>query len=583
VKKGNIFWWVIKILYKITPFLVVGSFVIEILISLLPIWRNFVFSKLIDAVTKSSGSWPRELISFTLLSIVSGIIFYFQRQFGRISELQINSKLRQNFLKKISSLDYQLIEDRDVANQISKVDENFTWRTRQTFSDILSLFSNFIGIVAIVLILVGNRYWYLSVLLVLSQLPAFFIQRYWAKIDWDFFNSNAEKNRKSWDFNWQLTNKNFLNELKINKAVNFLYQKYVEISDFFANGRIKIRQNQNSSQFFLIMLSNAVIAFCLLVLIKDVVAGLVTIGMFTFYFQTIRQTNDLFSGVVYSLVSLSEQKFHLNSFKELMNLDNIIVSGSKEIKSIVPLIEFKGVSFKYPESNRFVFKNLNLVIPAGKDVALVGPNGAGKSTFIKLLCRFYDPQEGEILIDGINLKDINLDQWYKKIAYLSQEFNSFYNLSLKENVFISQPDKPTDEKVKMALNKADALNFSKKYDKGLETILSRRYGGEEPSWGQWQKIAIARIFYKDSNLMIMDEPTASIDAVSEYKIFNKIYRETKNKTVIIVSHRFSTVRNADVIVVIDKGKIVEQGSHEELIKKDGLYAKSYALQAKGYV
>ena len=216
----------------------------------------------------------------------------------------------------------------------------------------------------------------------------------------------------------------------------------------------------------------------------------------------------------------------------------------------------------------------------GEEIAMVGPNGAGKTTLIKLLCRFYDPTGGKILINGVDLKNYDVSYWHRQLSLLTQEFNTYENLTLAENVCIG--DSRDDKKIIDCLKKAEAYEFVKDYKKGLETMMSRRYGGEEPSWGQWQKIAIARIFYHDSPIMILDEPTASIDAVSESKIFSKLYKQIKNKTLIIVSHRFSTVRNAKRILVIDKGEIVEQGSHEELIRLDGIYAKSFNIQAKGY-
>ena len=267
---------------------------------------------------------------------------------------------------------------------------------------------------------------------------------------------------------------------------------------------------------------------------------------------------------------------------QILNLKNFIVGGHAKISQpIPPLIQFKNVSFKYPESDNFVFKNLNLVINSKEEIAIVGINGAGKSTLIKLICNFYQPTSGEILINGVNLDKIDLKNWYHQLSYLAQEFNNYWNLNLRENIEIGNPKIKNISKIISSLQKSDAM-FYKKYKKGLETPLSPRYGGEEPSWGQWQKIAIARTFYRNAPIIILDEPTASIDAVSEFKIFKKLYQQITGKTLIIVSHRFSTVRNAQRIIVIDKGKIVESGSHQQLIKLNGLYAKSFKLQAKGY-
>jgi len=250
-----------------------------------------------------------------------------------------------------------------------------------------------------------------------------------------------------------------------------------------------------------------------------------------------------------------------------------------------PSIEFRNVSFKYPKANKYVFKNLSFKIESGEEVALVGHNGAGKTTIVKLLARIYPVTKGEILINGININNLARDDWYKNLGILFQEFNFYTHLSVKENILVGKPMKEIDEKkIIEAAKKADAHNFIMEYKNKYDQIMSEKIeGGIRPSTGQAQKIAIARFFYRNAPLAIFDEPTAAIDAVSEYKIFNTIYHFFENKTVIIISHRFSTVRNADRIIVLDKGKIVEEGTHEKLVnKRNGIYRKSYKLQAEGY-
>jgi ABC-type multidrug transport system fused ATPase/permease subunit len=249
-----------------------------------------------------------------------------------------------------------------------------------------------------------------------------------------------------------------------------------------------------------------------------------------------------------------------------------------------PEIEFKDVKFSYPNSKEIIFANFNLKINSGEKVAIVGPNGAGKSTLTKLIARLYDPQEGEILINQKDLKELKIDDWYKNMGLLFQDFKIYDPLTVEENIYIGKSVKPLDKKKVIEASKnADAYKFIQKYPKKFNTFMNDRYeGGIQPSKGQKQKIAIARFFYRNAPLAIFDEPTSAIDAESEYKIFNRIYDFFKNKTVIIISHRFSTVRNADRIIVLDEGKIIEEGSHKELIAMNGKYAKAFRLQAEGY-
>ena len=196
----------------------------------------------------------------------------------------------------------------------------------------------------------------------------------------------------------------------------------------------------------------------------------------------------------------------------------------------------------------------------------------------------YLPNSGDVFIDGVSVKDIKADSLYENMSVLFQEYNTYSQLTAEENVWIGKPNEKKDRNAIIdALKKADAWDFVEEFPDGLDQILSERFkGGIRPSTGQWQKIAIARFFYRNAPFVIFDEPTAAIDAVSEYNIFNKIYEFFKSKTVIIISHRFSTVRNADRILVFENGRIIEQGSHKELMELNGYYAKSFKLQAEGY-
>jgi ATP-binding cassette subfamily B protein len=248
-----------------------------------------------------------------------------------------------------------------------------------------------------------------------------------------------------------------------------------------------------------------------------------------------------------------------------------------------PLIEFKNVSFRYPKTERDILKDFNLTIQSGEKVALVGENGAGKTTLIKLLLRFYDATEGEILINGVNLKDVNLEEWHKYIGALFQDFIK-YQFTFKENIYFGDLTKKQEEELlKEAIVRSGADKYLDTLPDKYDQIVGKMFeGGMDLSGGQWQKLALARAFYRNAPILVLDEPTSAIDAKAEYEIFQKVQSLQKDKTVVIISHRFSTVRNADRILVLDEGKILEEGSHEKLMKKKGLYAELFNIQAQGY-
>jgi len=575
-------WWCLKFVYRSSPWLFNAIIFFQILASVTPFIRNKYFAKLIDLIVyRPQNNWINYFTIFALLLTLSSIFLFIQSQLSRILDTKLQAFLRTSFINKVSHLDYQHLEGKDTGNLISKVDEEFGWRTRETVSDVSTIFANMVSLSTVTVILLP-KFPILWLLLLLSQIPQYLVKSHWIQKDWQLHEDNSEKNKLMWDFNYQLRNKNHIAELRINNAVDYIFQKYNDIFKFFTNGRVNLRTQQIPVEIGLIIFSTIIDGICLLTLIINTKNGLISIGLFTFYFQSITQTADFFRGLVYSSTGITENSYHIGNFRSIMNLKNVIPDGTKDMQlPSPPKIEFNDVSFKYPGSNRYIYRHLNLTINAGEEIAIVGANGAGKSTLIKLLCHFYEPTSGKILINDINLKDIKMDQWYPQLSYLAQEFNHYGNLNLRENVVLGNPKQIDDQKVLQALEKADA-EFTKKYTNKLDTPLSQRYGGEEPSWGQMQKIAIARVFYRNSPIVILDEPTASIDAVSESKIFNGLYKQIHGKTLIIVSHRFSTVRNAQRIIVIDKGKIVEQGTHSSLIKQANLYAHSFHLQAKGY-
>lgn len=364
---------------------------------------------------------------------------------------------------------------------------------------------------------------------------------------------------------------------------NFL-SKYKDIQDHLFNLQKKaldqyIRSLTWPSIFEVIVLF--AIAYYYL---PQVLSSVLTLGSFTLLINMIDRVKDGASGSVEMLGYVYEHSLYVDHYFEVLELPKKIHEVTEPTiftKIAPPKIEFKNVSFRYADGP-LVLKGISFAIEPGESVAFVGPNGAGKSTIVKLLCRFYDVTEGEILINSINIRELKLANWYQFLGTLFQDFVQ-YHFTARENIALGNPDKEDEKSIKEAAEKSGAAEFIEKLPKKYDQVLGREFeDGEELSIGQWQKLAIARAFYEEAPVLILDEPTSAIDAEAEYEIFNNLEKVYQNKTLILVSHRFSTVRNANKIFVVENGQIIERGTHEELLSQEGKYARMFTTQAKGY-
>jgi ATP-binding cassette, subfamily B, bacterial len=315
-------------------------------------------------------------------------------------------------------------------------------------------------------------------------------------------------------------------------------------------------------------------------------AGPFTIGVLTFLAGSFRQSRDLIQRVLLSLSQVFEQSLYLEDLFTFLDLEPTIRTrpGSRPVP--VPIrtgFAFMGVGFKYPGSEHWAVRGLDFSLSPGERLALVGENGAGKTTLVKLLARLYDPNEGRILLDGVDLREYDIDSLRRNIGVIFQDFVR-YDFLLKENIAVGNIGRLGDEPaIHTAAERSLADSVAQRLQGKYDQMLGKRFdGGVDLSGGEWQKVALARAYMRDAQLLILDEPTAALDARAEYEVFLRFSELTKGRMAVLISHRFSTVRMADRILVLKNGELVEQGTHEALVAHGGLYAELFQLQAAGY-
>jgi ATP-binding cassette subfamily B protein len=315
-------------------------------------------------------------------------------------------------------------------------------------------------------------------------------------------------------------------------------------------------------------------------------AGVFTIGVLTFLAGSFRQSRDLIQRVLLSLAQVFEQSLYLEDLFSFLEIEPSIRRnpGAKPVP--VPIrtgFAFEGVGFRYPGAEQWAVRHLDFSLAPGERIALVGENGAGKTTLVKLLARLYDPDEGRILLDGVDLRDYDLDSLRRNIGVIFQDFVR-YDFLLKENIAVGNIGRIEDQPaIQTAAERSLADSVVRRVTGGYEQMLGKRFeSGVDLSGGEWQKVALARAYMRDAQLLILDEPTAALDARSEFEVFQRFRELSRDKTAVLISHRFSSVRMADRIVVLADGTVEAIGTHDELLRQQGRYAELFELQAAGY-
>ena len=590
----QIAFWSLKIVWGISPSLTIMSLLSEVVRNLRSLVNIYIFARLIDELIRmatTDGTQVRDLVPFLLIFLLVNLAFSALDELRHYSNRVLRTISRPYLQKlayeKCNFLGPQTLELPEVANTHQKMQDwlNFIM---EISGNVVRLISAFVKTAVAGSIILSQVPLVVPFILVLSIIY-FFQRRYFFKkdFDWQTSDKHVTGRRKSYWTSGTIADTRFIGEVSITGAFNYLDSLFTKFFDYYNKGYMKIMKGSSLSGFFLSILSNIVILFGYLQVFALLLLDQISIGDTTFYMSSI---NNFYEGVESFFAEAIAFRDFVMKAKEVYNFFNlrpVVADGDIKIPRFeeAPSIEVKNISFHYPNDEKNIFDNFSLKIKSGEKIAIVGENGAGKTTLVKLLARIYDPQEGDIFVNDINLKDIKLNDWYKNIGVLFQDYNFYGHLNAEENIYLGKSVKELDkEKMIEAAKNADAHDFIQKYKDGYKTILSERFeDGIRPSNGQRQKIAIARFFYRNAPVAIFDEPTSAIDAESEYRIFNRIYKFFENKTVVIISHRFSTVRNADRIIVLHDGKIVEDGTHEKLMQNEGRYFSAFTKQAEGYV
>ena len=582
---------VLKIVWRSGPLVVTMGLVLRLFASLLPIALLWIAKLIIDSIVHAvashqpvgRGFWWLVAAEFGLAvlgSFVGRTIDYFDALLADKYTRHVSIEV----MKHAAALDLATYEDPVFYDRLERARVQATDRLGMIQS-IGRLVQQVITAVSLSVSIIVFSPW-LLLLLILGVIPAFLGESHYAFLGYAT-NFRQTPIRRQLDYLRVLGgSREAAKELKLFGLKEFLIERFTRLSDQIYRENIGLARRRLIAGAFLSMIGTAGYYSAYVFIVWRTIHGVLTIGELTFLSGAIVQASGNIQQIFSTLASIADQALFLTDLLAFFEMRPTIFSKPNALPAPRPIVrgfEFRNVSFRYPGSSRLVLSGLNFQLRPGERVALVGENGQGKTTIVKLMTRLYDPLEGQILLDGIDLREYSLEDLYREIGVIFQDFMR-YEMTARENIAVGQIETLARlEPLQEAARKSMAAPVIERLHFRYEQVLGRRFeGGVDLSGGEWQKVALARAYLRNAQILILDEPTAALDARSEFEVFRRFSELTTGKTALFISHRFSTVRMADRVVVLENGKITEDGSHEELANLGGRYAEMFELQAIHY-
>jgi ATP-binding cassette subfamily B protein len=591
----------LRMVWESEPRYVVGILLLRVARSAVPLavlWiGKLIVDEVVHAIATAGSGGP---VPWTRLATLVGIelvIALVGEGLSRLSAL-LESLLGDLFANRTSvqlmqhaaTLDLEQFEDAEIYDKLERARRQTVGRIG-LFTMLLATLQDLITLVSLSIALAVYVPW-LLVLLVIAVLPSLLGETHFASLGYSLLYSWTPERRQLDYLRYIGASDISAKELKLFGLSDFLVGRYDKLSQEFyeANKSLSVRRSVVSTLLSIVGTLGYYAAYAVIIYLTvkghRSAAGPFTIGVLTFLAGSFRQSRDLIQRVLLSFAQVFEQSLYLEDLFTFLDIEPSIRRnpGAKQVP--VPIqtgFAFERVGFRYPGSEHWAVRGLDFSLSPGERLALVGENGAGKTTLVKLLARLYDPTEGRILLDGVDLREYDIDSLRRNVGVIFQDFVR-YDFMLKENIAVGNISRVEDDPaIQTAAERSLADGVAQRLAGRYDQMLGKRFeGGVDLSGGEWQKVALARAYMRDAQLLILDEPTAALDARAEYGVFLRFSELTKGRMAVLISHRFSTVRMADRILVLKGGELVEQGTHEALVALGGLYSELFQLQAAGY-
>jgi len=560
---------------------------------LLPVVTVYLSRTVVNALAEtvgSGGDWDTVSRALTPVLLLAAVTLA-SRILGSISSWvrSAQSELVQDYIQGLIhqqsiTLDLAFYESPDYYDRLHRARSEAAYRPLSLLESSGSLIQNGITLVAMAAVLMHFGLW-LPLVLVVSALPAFFVLLHYNRRERAWVVRTTPDQRRIWYYDWILTAAQSAAEIRLLHIGPHFKDVYQALRARLRGERLALARDRILSGLAAGVIALAVPGVALGWLIWQAVQGHFTLGDLALFYQAFEQGQGLLRSLLDNLGQIYGNLLFVQDLFEFLALQPQVVDAPEPLPAPTPLrdgIRFEGVTFRYPGSERLALRELDLFVPAGQIVAVVGPNGAGKSTIIKLLCRLYDPDGGRITLDGVDLRGLRLEEARRLVTVLMQE-PVRYSGSVAENIAMGDLGRTASRsEIAAAAEAAGAAEVVARLPQGYDTLLGKWFaGGTDLSVGEWQRVALARAFLRRAPIIILDEPTSAMDSWAEAAWMERFAALADGRTALLITHRFTTAMRADLIYVMEEGRIVERGSHDELLALGGRYAASWQAQMRG--